>query len=80
MCKAFVKDIALPLQTPGQQPSFDDTTWTMGDLPQLAQLTDKVRPGVGSLVGAAIVQKRQAGDLSAALLKGPFLYPFHRSR
>ncbi|KAL8291693.1 hypothetical protein RQP46_001951 [Phenoliferia psychrophenolica] len=69
VCQAFVKDVAQPIQTPGQQPSYADDAWTMGDLPQLVKLTDKVSPSVGTLVGAALVQKRQAEDLSAALLK-----------
>ncbi|KAI5478768.1 feruloyl esterase-like protein [Pseudohyphozyma bogoriensis] len=69
VCKSFVKDIAQPFQLPDQPPSYNDTTWSMGDLKHLGTLTEKVKPGVSSLVGAALVQKRQAAELSSQMLK-----------
>ncbi|KAM0749624.1 hypothetical protein T439DRAFT_35452 [Meredithblackwellia eburnea MCA 4105] len=73
VCKAFVKDIALPCQSGGRPVTdstlFDEKTWSMGDLKELVVLTDQVRPLVEKLVAAALVQKREAAELQSALLK-----------
>lgn len=71
-CQAFVKDLGQPNQLPGQAFSYSDRDWTMGDLEQLSALTEKARPGVGKLVEATLVRKRQVGELSSALLKGAY--------
>lgn len=57
--------------------TYDEDSWSLGDLAQLQKMTTSVSPQIRALVDAAITQKRQVAELQGLMLKGMRSHPLH---
>jgi hypothetical protein len=80
VCQAFLKTVGTPYHSSLEPLSYDEQSWSMGDLPKLRDLTNEVAPDVGALVEVASGQKREAAELQSLMLKGQFPLFIRRRR